>query len=203
MNFQTKRVIRAGLLGLIPALLIAAVGIMAKGGLEPWELDEYQITNPEVIARWIERLGFISLICVLVVVARSFRKAGAAVSLLNAVVGIVVISLVIGIGVAASAYVRSITRSDTELSWKSGPSRTWAVRTVSESCFSKQRSLPDNRSLSDAVLNDFCGCYANSLADQMTNEEVKYWAEHGNPSPSSISKMTASFEKCRQASIRN
>jgi hypothetical protein len=202
MNFQTKRVIRAALLGLIASLLITAMGIMNQGGLKPWELDEFQITNPEVIAYWIGGLGFIPFMCVLVVIARSFRKAGAAVSILNAIGGIVVVSLFIGIGVVASAHVRSVTRSDTELSWKSGQARTYFVGKAMESCFSKQRSLPDNRGLSDAVLKDFCGCYANSIADVTTNEDMKYWNEHGNPSPSSISKMQASYERCQQASIR-
>jgi hypothetical protein len=96
-----------------------------------------------------------------------------------------------------------MTRSDPELSWKSGQARTYFVERAIDSCFSKQRSLPDNRGASDALLKDFCGCYANSMADAMTNEDMKYWDEHGNPSPSAISKMTASFEKRRQASIRN
>jgi hypothetical protein len=54
----------------------------------------------------------------------------------------------------------------------------------------------------DALLKDFSGCYANSMADRMTNEEVKYRNEHGNWSPNSISKMSASFENCREASYR-
>jgi hypothetical protein len=202
MNFQTKRVMWAALLGFITSIIIAAAGIMASG-LKPWELDEYQITNPEVIAHWIGRLGFIPIVCVLVAVATSFRKAGAGISVLNAIAGIVGVSLVIGIGVVASAHVRSMTRSDTELSWKSGQARTYFVERAMDSCFFKQRSLPDNRGASDALLKDFCGCYANSMADAMTNEDMKYWDEHGNPSPSAISKMTASFEKCRPASIRN
>jgi hypothetical protein len=65
-------------------------------------------------------LGFIPIVCVLVAVATSFRKAGAGISVLNAITGIVEVSLVIGIGVVASAHIRSMTRSDTELSWKSG-----------------------------------------------------------------------------------
>jgi hypothetical protein len=204
MNSQTKRVMWAALFGLIASIIIAAVGIMAEGGLKPWELDEYQITNPEVIAHWIGRLGFIPMVCVLIAVATSFRKAGAGVSVLNAIGGIVVVSLVIGIGVVALAYARSVTRPETELSWKSGNARTWFVGKMMESCIKKQRSLPENRSLSDAVLKDFCGCYANSFADVTTNEDMKYWNEHDRPSSSAVSKMQASYERCtREASGRN
>ncbi len=202
MNFQTKRVIRAALLGLILSIIIAAVGIMAEGGLRLRELDEYQIINPEVIAHWIGRLGFIPLICILVVVARSFREAGAVVSILNTIGGIAVVSLVIGIGVPAFGYVRSVTRPANELSWQSGPARTDFVGKAMESCGRKQRSLPENRNVSDAMIKDFCGCYANSLADVTTNEGVKYWNEHGNPSPSTVSKMTASYERCSREASR-
>src|SRR5262249_23493640 len=152
MNFQTRRVIWAALLGLIPSIIIAAVDILASGGLKPWVLDEYQITNPEVIAHWIGRLGFIPLVCLLIAVSTGFRKAGAGVSALNAVGGTVAVSLVIGLGVVASAYVRSVTRPDTELSWKSGPARTDFVANAMAGCIKKQRSLPDNRDVSDAVI---------------------------------------------------
>src|SRR5262249_26197225 len=152
-----------------------AVDIIASSGLKPWELDEYQIPNPEVIAHWIGRLGFIPLVCVLIAVATSFRKAGAGVSALNAIGGIVVVPLVIGLGVVASAYVRSVTRPDTELSWKSGPARTDFVANAMAGCIKKQRSLSENRDVSDAVIKNFCGCYANSIADVTTNEEMKYW----------------------------
>ena len=106
-------------------------------------------------------------------------------------------SLVIAIGVVGSIYVRPVTRS--ELSWKSsGPARTRFVEKAVEDCIEKQRSLPDDRRLPEVVLKDFCGCYANSWADVATNKDMKYWHKHGNPSPEAISKIEASYEKCRQ-----
>src|SRR5260370_29656573 len=136
---------------------------MAEGGLRLWELDEYQIINPEVIAHWIGRLGFIPLICILVVVARSFREAGAVVSILNTIGGIAVVSLVIGIGVPAFGYVRSVTRPANDLSWQSGPARTDFVWKALERCGRKQRSIPVNRNFVDPISKDFCGSVAYSL----------------------------------------
>jgi hypothetical protein len=116
-----------------------------------WRSASARAQQPEVIAHWIGRVGFIPMVCVLVVVARSFRKAGAGVSVLNFIGGIVVVALVIGIGVVGLAYGRSVTRPDTELSWKSGPARTYFVGKMMESCIKKQRSLPEKRGVSDAL----------------------------------------------------
>jgi len=120
-------------------------------------------------------------------------------------VGIVGVLLAIGIWALTTVYLRSnpqselVSKSPISASAWSDQGRTDFVGKATEDCFSKQRALWDNRNLSDTQLKSLCGCSANSAADQMTNEEVRL-NNRGTPSPSAISKMTASFEKCRQAS---
>jgi hypothetical protein len=82
MNAQTKKVAKAALLGLVIATIVTAVNIAANG-LEPWSLDEMGIFNPEVIAHWVGRVGFLPVLFVLIATATSFRKFGVGLSALS------------------------------------------------------------------------------------------------------------------------
>jgi hypothetical protein len=196
MHPQTRRAIKAGLVGLILSLIVTAVNIAANG-LAPWELDESQPLNWEVISYWISRVGFLPALFVLIAVATSFRKSGASVSALNIVGGIVVLSLVIAIGVVMAAYVKSAGRSDTELAFGSGSARTYYVGKTIDSCVRNQRSRPENSGASETLIKNYCECFANALADTTTYAEVKYSNSHGTPSPESVAKIRSSGEKCR------
>jgi hypothetical protein len=196
MNAQTKRVIKAAAVGLILSIIITAVN------LKPWELDEFQILNPEVIAHLIGGVGFLPALFVLIAVATSFRKFGARVSALNALGGILVLSLVIAIGVVTAAYVKSAIRSDAELFYGSGATRNYYVAKIFESCFHSQRSRPENRAASDALLKTYCECFANTVADTTTHAEGKYFTEHGAPSPEEKARMQSYAEKCMASATR-
>ena len=196
MNAQTKRAIKAAAVGLILSIIITAVN------LKPWELDEFQILNPEVIAHLIGGVGFLPALFVLVAVATSFRKAGARVSTLNALGGILVLSLVIAIGVVTAAYVKSAIRSDAELFYGSGATRNYYVAKIFESCFHSQRSRPENRAASDALLKTYCECFANTVADTTTHAEGKYFTEYGAPSPEEKARMQSYAEKCMASATR-
>jgi hypothetical protein len=196
LHLQTKRIARAALIGLLVSIVVAAINIAASG-LEPWELDEYQITNPEVIAHWIGRLGFIPLICVIVATVRSFRQYGLGASALNAIAGILGVSFIIGIGVMASAYAKSSFRSDSDLSFTSDSERTYYVTKMKEGCFKSQRSNVVNREASDELLQKYCGCNANLFVSAMTRADVKYYSQHNTFSQEMISRFQASAEKCK------
>jgi hypothetical protein len=201
MNVQTKRVIKAAVIGLILSITITAVNITANG-LKPWELDEFQILNPEVLAHWIGGVGFLPALFVLIAVATSFRKVGVRVSALNALGGILVLSLVIAIGVVTAAYVKFALRSDTELFYGSGATRNYYVAKIFESCFHSQRLRPENRAASDALLKTYCECFANTVADTTTYAEGKYLTEHGNPSAEEKARIQSYGEKCMVSATR-
>jgi hypothetical protein len=196
MNAQTKRVIKAAAVGLILSIIITAVN------LKPWELDDFQILNPEVIAHLIGGVGFLPALFVLIAVATSFRKFGARVSALNALGGILVLSLVIAIGVMTAAYVKSAIRSDTELFYGSGAMRNYYVAKIFESCVHNQRLHPDNRAASDALLKTYCECFANTAADTTTYAEGKYFTEHGTPSAEEKARIQSYAEKCIVSATR-
>src|SRR5262249_39484526 len=196
MNAQTKRVIKAAAVGLILSIIITAVN------LKPWELDEFQILNPEVIAHLIGGVGFLPALFVLIAVATSFRKFGARVSALNALGGILVLSLVIAIGVVTAAYVKSAIRSDTELFYGSGATRNYHVAKMFESCFHTQRLRPENGVASDALLKSYCECFASTVVDTTTYAEGKYLTEHGTPSPEEKARIQSYGEKCMVSATR-
>jgi hypothetical protein len=190
---QTKRVIKAALAGLVVSIAIAAVGVMSEGRVHP--IDPYQILNPEIIANWIGRLGFIPLIFVIVAIASSFRRAplwASAVNLLGAVVGI---SIIVGLGIVVVTAIHPI--NDFPFA-AAGADRDSFIKDGIQSCIRRQRGLPENQGVSEKTFSDFCGCYVGLTADSVSKDEVKYQVEHpGQFSPTAIAKMTASYEKCR------
>jgi hypothetical protein len=195
-NSQTKSVVMAVLAGLGLSILVAALNVMSEG-LKP--IDPYQIFNPAIIAHWVARIGFVPLIFVSVAIALSFRKTPIWVSTLNFLGAVVGISLVTSIAVVTAAAVYPIK----EFPFKAiGPDRDEFVKNAMSSCISNQQTTPKNWGVSQTIISDYCTCYANSLADITTKEDIKYQTEHGGFSPNAIAITTSSAEKCAQA-VRN
>jgi hypothetical protein len=186
---RTKRIARAGLFGLLASVIITAINIMATG-LEPWELDQDAITaSPGIIAHWLGRLGLIPFIFIIVSSVRSFRTHGMGASVLDGIVAVGGICFIICIGVSI--------QSDTDLLYNAGSARTWFVEKTAVACFRTQRARVENRETSDALITEFCGCYANALADVTTAGDVKYFKKYNEPSQTTAARMSSSYERCR------
>jgi hypothetical protein len=194
---QTKRVIKAALAGLVVSIVVAAVGVMSEGRVHP--IDPYQILNPEIIANWIGRLGFIPLIFVIGAIASTSRRVPVWVSAVNLLGAVVGISIIVGLGIVVMAAIHPIK----ELPFAAaGADRDSFIKDGTQSCIRRQRGLPANQGVSEKTFSDFCGCYVGSLADSFSKDDVKYQVEHsGQFSPTAIAKMTASYEQC-QAKVR-
>ena len=190
MTSQTRSVIKAALIGLAVSIALAAAHAAQEGRVTP--IDPYQIFNPEVIARWVGRIGGIPLLFVVGVIVMSFRKTPVWVSALNLVGAVAGISLAITVGVVALAAAYPIK----DFPFATGADRDDAVKEMMTACISKQRGLPQNAGLSDNVINAFCSCYANTAADVITRDDIQYQAKYGTMSADVTEKLTASYEKC-------
>jgi GYF domain 2 len=190
---QTKRVIKAALAGLGVSIAFTGASVISEGRLDP--IDPYQIFNPGIIGYWVGRVGFIPLIFVIVAIASSFRRAPLWTSALNLLGAVVGISIIVALGVATVAAIQPVKEFPFAAA---GPDRESFIKTGVQSCIRKQRGLPENQGVSEKAIADFCGCYVELTANKLSNDEVKYQAEHpGQFSPSAIAKMTASHEQCR------
>jgi hypothetical protein len=108
-NQQTRSVLKAGLIGLAVSVALTAVSTLS--GKERTTIDPYWILNPEIIAYWVGKAGFLPLIFVVAIIAYSFRKTGlwkSALNLVGAVVGIVIV-ISVGVIVWAAVSARSLS----------------------------------------------------------------------------------------------
>ena len=193
MNLQIKRTIKATLIGLAISFAVAGIGCLSEGRINP--LDPYWALNPEIIAHWVGRLGFIPLIVAIVVMITGFRKAGALVSVLGFLGTLVALCAVISATVILVAAAYPVA----ELPFAaSGSERESFLRQVTDTCASKQKARPENRALSDASIRKFCQCFAQSVADKTKRADLEYQARHDTPSPAAVSLMTQAYSTCAQ-----
>jgi hypothetical protein len=197
MNSQTRSVLKAALIGLAISIALAAAHAGQEGRVNP--IDPYQIFNPEVIARWVGRLGSIPLIFIVGVIVMSFRKTALWVSALNLVGAIAGISLAITVGVVALAAAYPV--KDFPFA-TAGADRDDFVKDGMTACIRRQHGLPQNASLSDTVIYTFCSCYVNAAADVTTRDDIQYQAKYGTMSADEKEKLTASYEKCSKSAAR-
>jgi hypothetical protein len=71
------------------------------------------------------------------------------------------------------------------------------VQKTAVACFRTQRARVENGEASDALITEFCGCYANALADVTTAGDVKYFRKYNEPSQTTAARMSSSYERCR------
>jgi hypothetical protein len=191
-NPQTRSVIIAALVGLAISTIGAAIELIQKGRLEP--IDPYYIFNPEILAYWIGRLGALSLLFIVVTVAATARKAGLRRSIFNGLGTIVCVSLVIAVTVLAVAAVKPKKEFPYQ---DAGSDRDTFVKSIIPKCITNTQAHPEYKNASAATLNEFCTCYANSLADVVTMDEVYKAYQNNEPPPSMVEKIKASYQKCQ------
>lgn len=54
----------------------------------------------------------------------------------------------------------------------SGKTRAEFVRSATESCLARQKASPDNAEVEPAVIESFCGCYADALASRVSAADL-------------------------------
>jgi len=70
-------------------------------------------------------------------------------------------------------------------------------------CIKTQRQDPLTRQagITDAQISSYCECYANALADQLTPDEVVYYAKFGKPSATTQRKIEDLLPTCIRTAV--
>jgi uncharacterized RDD family membrane protein YckC len=105
----------------------------------------------------------------------------------------VVLALIIGFGLVGGFFYLAVAsdNSHDDVTGLTGATRSSFVRSAVESC----AKTTDKETLSPSLVSQYCTCYANSLADKLSNNEVKQVALEksiGSVQP----KVEASAEAC-------
>jgi hypothetical protein len=198
MNEQTKSVIKAMLIGFAASFTVAAFNLLAGGRLKP--MDPYWTLNPSIIGYWTSPIGIIPLFFALGAIVLRFRKASLWFTVLNFLCVIVTIPILVSI-MAVTVTVAHPPAPEFPYA-AAGTEREWFVRDTVETCRQKARANPQNATVSQQTVQDYCTCYAISLADATTREHVEYQARYGTYSPDAKAKLQAASDRCVR-SLRN
>ena len=77
---------------------------------------------------------------------------------------------------------------------KEFPDRASLVKNATSSCIKNQRIIPRSEVASAAIIEAFCSCYGDSLADVTTMDEVTYQDQHQTFAPTMIEKINTTFK---------
>jgi len=183
MNSQTRTVVVASLVGLGLAVSGKAPGVISSGSITP--LDTFNPFNLSVLGYWVGILGFLPLILIVSTVAATARTAGLRSSVFNGLGAVVGVSLTIaGVVVAVAAAQPK----------KEFPDRASLVKNATSSCIKNQRIIPKSEVASAAIIEVFCSCYGDSLADVTTMDEVTYQDQYQTFAPTMIEKINTTFK---------
>jgi hypothetical protein len=187
MNSQTQTVMIASLIGLVLAISSKASSVISTGNITP--LDTLNPFNLSILGYWIGTLGFFPLTFIVFAVAATARTAGLRNSVFNGLGAVVGVSLTItGVVIAvATAHPK-----------KEFPDRASLVKNATSSCIKNQQIIPKNKDVSVAIIEAFCSCYGDSLADVTTVAEVMYADQHQIAAPTMIEKINTTVQKCMQ-----
>ncbi len=198
MNAQTTSVIKTLLIGFSASFTVAAVNLLPVGQLSP--TDSIWLRTPSIIGYWTTPIAIIPLFLALGAIAVTARKVPPWVSLVNSLGVIVAVPTFVSIISATFSMSRP---SAPEFPYSSaGTGREWFVRANIETCRKKAHDNPQNATVSEQTVQDYCTCYAITLADITTQEHIQYQSMHGTLAPDAIEKLKASSARCVR-SIRN
>jgi hypothetical protein len=200
MTLQIKTATFAFLAGLAIALLIQMASVAGADNARLF--DPSNLFNAEFLSYWTLRLAAVPLIFVLIAIIATARKAGLAGSIVAGLVAVVVISGVslaitwgvIAVAVAPQLYADQLTEEYPYA--KPSISRTIFVKSASSACGQKQKTLPDNKDVSVAVIDAFCSCFGSSLADVITRGEIRSLGRNEAPGPDFAEKTNTTSQKC-------
>ena len=199
MNSQIKSVTIAAVIGLALSILAQLSSVLTQGYVSP--LDRFNPFNGQILGYWVGALGALPLILIVGTVMATWRKAGSRNSILNGIGAIVTVTLVICLTIISLATLEHPNK-DAPFATASADRATF-VKSTASSCVTRQQSAPENKSMSVEAINAYCTCYANSLADVTTMEELTYMVERHGPSPSMTAKINATYQKCAEAANKS
>lgn len=79
-----------------------------------------------------------------------------------------------------------------------GQERLELVQASIASCTQTARQNPDNQSLSDATITEYCTCYSNRISDKMHHDEIQLIAEKPEAlRPLMGARIDAAIAACR------
>jgi len=192
MNSQINAVIIAALAGLTVAVLSQSSSLIPIGYIPP--LDIFNPFNLRILGYWIGVLGMLPLICIVIAISVTARKAGLRNSILTGLGAVAGVLLVTGSAVIAV----TITQSKKELPLRNaGANRDSFVIDASSFCTKMEQTIKRNKA-SAATIDAVCSCYGNSLADVTTKTELAYIGLHHTFPPSMTEKTNAVSQKCAQ-----
>ena len=187
-----RRFAWAAVIGLVLAIALT-IPTELQQPIKPWDAYQFGVVNGEMIAQWTVYLLVVPALLILTVAITNYRKLGLGRAISATVVTLLVTSIIIGVGVLALSVAKEALYPMAELPFAAqGSIRDDFIINAVGSCMKRQRAIPENSVLSDEVLNTFCSCFANSMADIVTREDVK-----NATSASNMAKVQTAYEMCR------
>jgi hypothetical protein len=193
MSLQIKTVAIALVVGLALTLLIQVPDVMRAVSIA--SLNTSDRFNPNLLSYWFGLLTGVPLLFVIIAILATAWKAGlrnTVVTGLCAVVGVIALSSAITyavVSVAAALPQKELPFAD------ASSARTSFVKGASESCAQGQKALPQNKSVPAAVIDAYCSCFGNAVADVATRTEVAAMGQR-QTTPTLVEKMKTASQKC-------
>lgn len=106
------------------------------------------------------------------------------------------VSVAIGLAFFAVKYGQQWLRNNDP--GLTGTVRSSFVESAVDSCVATQSNDPASKGISLSLISQYCNCYANGLADRVSNNELKAVATAGTPTILQA-KMSAAAEPCLDA----
>jgi hypothetical protein len=197
---QTKTVIVALLGGVAFQALRKELGVVPDLSYLP-PLDAPGPINSYMLGYWAGYWTVVPLIAAVIAIAATARKAGLRSSIFNclgalaAIIGITAIMSGAQIAIAAIYPKKDLPFAD------ASSEREGFLRGFMSTCTKTQQAAPENTGVSAAVINAFCSCSANSVADSVTRDEIAYIELHKTGGTSFIEKVNTSSQKCAERTL--
>jgi hypothetical protein len=143
--------------------------------------------------------GLIPLIFAIAAIAAAAYRAGLRSSIftrLGAAAAAVGISFVVSC--TGIAIARAQPKQDLPFA-EASAARDGYVRGSREACVEGEQANPANKGRSAASIDAFCSCFANTMADTVTKDELAYYKQHNASAPGMAEKFRAAYRHCSAA----
>ena len=104
----------------------------------------------------------------------------------------------------------AIVLASVQFAWSdqglTGEVRTTFVEALMRSCLKTQLDAPDNKGVPVSAIHDYCKCNASSLADKISNDEVKSLEATGSEEKyrtAMQARLEASAKTCLEATRKS
>jgi len=190
MNPQTRSMLKAAGIGLASSL--ALTGLLILGG-QTQPVGPYSLRDAGAIGYWGGQIAALPIIFALGAIAFRFRTVPLWVSGLNFVGAFVGLPLICSLMVAA--VVAAYPVPDFPFA-SAGADRDSFVKGAVARCVRSQRNQPENRGMADNVIEAFCRCFAEAMADLTKKEYVDDLRKNSSLPPETQWQLRTAADKC-------